>query len=176
MSWCPFIGASGHDHGASPYQVLAGVALQAPAVRSVTAQLHEAEIRRFGRRYSHECRELKGKVLPAHSDLTTGVQIADLVAYVISRGFRTPQMTKPARAELSHLANQVARPRYRATRERRGNPELVIWSFAHITDLRTQAERDEGPSKNKKGNEAPKRLKASTENRCRYPGRRQAPS
>ena len=33
-----------------------------------------------------------------HSDLTTGVQIADLVAYVISWGFRTPEMTKPARA------------------------------------------------------------------------------
>ena len=31
----------------------------------------------------------------AHSDLTTGVQIADLVAYVISWGFRTPRMIKP---------------------------------------------------------------------------------
>ena len=51
-------------------------------------------------------------------------------------------MTKPARAELSHLADQVARLRYRATRERLGNPEFEIWSFAHITDLRTQAERD----------------------------------
>ena len=39
-----------------------------------------------------------------HSDLTNGVQIADLVAYVISWGFRTPQMTKPARAELSQLS------------------------------------------------------------------------
>ena len=81
-----------------------------------------------------------------HSDLTTGVQIADLVAYVISWGFRTSQMTKPARAELSQLSSQVARLRYRATRERLGNPEFGIWSFAHITDLRTLAERDEGVS------------------------------
>ena len=81
-----------------------------------------------------------------HSDLTTGVQIADLVAYVISWGFRTPRMTKPARAELSRLADQVARLRYRATRERLGNPEFDIWSFAHITNLRTQVERDEGRS------------------------------
>ena len=79
-----------------------------------------------------------------HSDLTTGVQIADLVAYVISWGFRTPRMTKPARAELSRLVDQVARLRYRATRERLGNPEFDIWSFAHITDLRAQVERDEG--------------------------------
>ncbi len=81
-----------------------------------------------------------------HSDLTTGVQIADLVAYVISWGFRMPRMTKSARAELSQLANQVAGLRYRATRERLGNPDFEIWSFAHITDLRTQAERHEGAS------------------------------
>jgi len=79
-----------------------------------------------------------------HSDLTTGVQIADLVAYVVSWGFRTARMTKPGRPELSDLAKQVARLRYRAMRERRGNPRFEIWSFAHITDLRTQAERDDG--------------------------------
>ena len=76
-----------------------------------------------------------------HSDLTTGVQIADLVAYVISWGFRMALMSKPARSQLS---NQVAGLRHRAIRKRLGNPEFEIWSFAHITDLRTQAERDEG--------------------------------
>ena len=80
-----------------------------------------------------------------HSDLTTGVQIADLIAYVISWSFRMARMTKPARAELSDLANQVARLRYRAVRDRGGNPQFEIWSFAHITDLRTQAERDDDP-------------------------------
>ena len=54
-----------------------------------------------------------------------------------------PCMTKPAREELSPFANQIARLRYRAVRERLGNPEFEIWSFAHISDLRTQAERDE---------------------------------
>ena len=84
MSWFLFIDESGHDHGASPYEVLAGVAIQDRAVREVIAQLHEAEIRCFGRRYSDGRRELKGKVLLVHSDISTGVQIADLVAYVIS--------------------------------------------------------------------------------------------
>ena len=290
MAWFLFIDESGHDRVESPYEVLAGVAIQDRAVREVIAQLHEAETRSFGRRYSDGVRELKGKVLlkkkvfrhreldaevqaadiPAlahaalddgaratarmlkalalaklgyvasvfeicaqigcrafasivetdarptvggglrkdyaylferffyfledigtdeqgvvvfdeleksqshllidqmhryfadtavgrhrasriipepffvHSDLTTGVQIADLVAYVISWGFRTPRMVKPARAELSNFADQVARLRYRTTRDRLGNPQFEIWSFAHIFDLRTQAERDDG--------------------------------
>ena len=92
-------------------------------------------------------RQRSNRIIPepffVHSDLTTGVQIADLVANVISWGFRTPQMTKPSRAELSQLSNQVASLRYRATRKRLGNPEFGIWSFAHIIDLRTQAERGE---------------------------------
>jgi hypothetical protein len=78
-----------------------------------------------------------------HSDLTTGVQIADLVAYCVSWGFRTNQMTKPFRAELSDFIEQIAALRYRTTRERNGNPDFQIWSFAHITDLRTRAERED---------------------------------
>jgi hypothetical protein len=77
-----------------------------------------------------------------HSELTTGIQIADLVAYVISWGFRTPQMTKSPRSELADYVRQVARLRYRAIREVRENANFEIWSFAHITDLRTRAERD----------------------------------
>lgn len=290
MAWFLFIDESGHDRVASPYEVLAGVAIQDRALREVIDRLHGAEIGSFGRRYSDGHRELKGSVLlkrkvfrhrdlnaeldPAdvptlaqaalddgtradapmlkalalaklnyvasvfdtcgrfdcrafasivetdarptaggglrkdyaylferffyfledntageqgvvvfdelekskshllidqmhryfaqtavgrhrasriipepffvHSDLTTGVQIADLVAYVISWGFRMPRMTKPARKELLPFANQIARLRYRAVRERLGNPEFEIWSFAHITDMRTQAERGEG--------------------------------
>lgn len=76
-----------------------------------------------------------------HSDLTTGVQIADLIAYIVSWGFRTPPMTKPAREELAGYAQQVSRLRRRWVREVNGNPGFVIWSFAHIPDLRTRIER-----------------------------------
>ena len=148
MSWFLFIDESGHDHGAPPYEMLAGVAIQERAVREVIAQLQEAEIRCFGQRYSDGRRELKEMVLLVHSDFTTGVQMDDLVAYVIFWGFRTPRMIRPVRVEWSHLANQVARLRYQATRERLGNPEFDIRSFAYITDLRMQAELDEGPSRN----------------------------
>ena len=76
-----------------------------------------------------------------HSDLTTGIQIADLAAYVISWGFRLGQMAKPARTELSGLAHQIAGLRHLAVRNLSGNPNFQVWSFAHITDLRTLPER-----------------------------------
>ena len=289
MAWFLFIDESGHDRCASPYEVLAGIAIRDLALREFIARLHDAEVASFGRRYSNAHRELKGsrllkrkvfrhaglnadldptqiptlacaalddgteaspvmlkalalakldyvakvfdicaefgsrafasivetnarptergglrkdyaylferffyflednaadeqgivvfdelekskshllidqmhryfeetavgqhrasRIIPepffVHSDLTTGVQIADLLAYVISWGFRLPTMTKPAREELSPFADRIARLRYLTTRERRGNPRFGIWSFALITDLRTQAERDD---------------------------------
>jgi hypothetical protein len=77
-----------------------------------------------------------------HSDLTTGVQLADLAAYCISWGFRIPyRITKPSRSEIAPYAQQVARLRYRATRQMHGMRDYEIWSIAHITDLRTQLER-----------------------------------
>lgn len=87
-----------------------------------------------------------GLIIPepffVHSDLTTGVQIADLVAYTISWGFRINKMKKPARPELKVLADQVSSLRYKTTRQRK-NKDFDIWSFSHITDLRTRAEKED---------------------------------
>lgn len=90
----------------------------------------------------HRATRILSEPFFVHSDLTTGVQIADLAAYVISWGFRTSRMSKPAREELSGFADQIARLRHRAVRNRLGNSRFEIWSFAHIKDLRTQAERE----------------------------------
>jgi hypothetical protein len=79
-----------------------------------------------------------------HSELTTGVQIADLVAYILSWGFRLPGMMEPARAELKGLVDRVCQLRHRAIRERMGNPQFVIWSFALINDLRAREEAGGG--------------------------------
>ena len=76
-----------------------------------------------------------------HSDLTTGVQIADLIAYCISWGFRTQRMRKAARQEFDGYAKQIADLRFRSERYRDGRDDFEIWSFAHITDLRTSLER-----------------------------------
>ncbi len=75
-----------------------------------------------------------------HSDLTTGIQIADLVAYVVSWAFRTTAIDKPARPELAPFADQVAKLRYDAIRNV-GGETMRIWGFAHIDDLRTRSER-----------------------------------
>ena len=59
-----------------------------------------------GRRRSH-------LIIPepffVHSDLTTMVQIADLIAYLLSWGIRLKGMTAPRRTELSHLSQKVMR-------------------------------------------------------------------
>jgi hypothetical protein len=95
-------------------------------------------------------RQRAGRVLPepffVHSDLTTGVQIADLVAYILSWGLRLRSMTKPARPELGGYAAQVSQLRHRTVREVAGNPQFTIWSFSYITDLRSQLERDLEPA------------------------------
>ena len=286
MAWLLFVDESGHDRMASPYEVLAGVAIRDRVVSDLIRRLHEAEFRCFDRRYSEGPRELKGSALLkrkvfrhrdlavsldradvaalaraalddgahanprmlkalaqakldyvgsvfdichefgcrafasivetdappteagglrkdyaylferffyflqdtgddqgivvfdeleksqshllidqmhryfgetavgrsratriisepffVHSNLTTGIQIADLVAYVISWGFRLPQMTKPARMDLSGLTHQIAGLRPLAVRDLKGNPNFQVWSFAHITDMRTLPER-----------------------------------
>ena len=93
-------------------------------------------------------RRRASRVLPeplfVHSELTTGVQLADLVAYIVSWGFRTGGMTEPARPELAGLVDRVRLLRYRAVREKMGNPEFGIWSFAVIDDLRAREELKAG--------------------------------
>ena len=93
-------------------------------------------------------RQRAGRILPeplfVHSDLTTGVQIADLIAYIVSWGVRFKGMAKSSRAELAGYAAQVSELRHRAVREVDGNPQFAIWSFSFITDLRSQSERGTG--------------------------------
>ena len=61
MAWLLFIDESGHDRRLAPYEVLAGVAVQDYHAWNLIKELHAAEIRRFGRRYSAGTDELKGK-------------------------------------------------------------------------------------------------------------------
>lgn len=92
-------------------------------------------------------RQRAGRVIPepffVHSDLTTGIQLVDLIAYVISWGFRgITDMTQPARTELEPFARQVCGLRHRSVREIDGNPEFGIWSFTFVRDLRPRSERE----------------------------------
>ncbi|MBM4361046.1 MAG: DUF3800 domain-containing protein [Deltaproteobacteria bacterium] len=76
-----------------------------------------------------------------HSELTTGVQIADLVAYVISWNVRVGGMDRPRREELDPLGLAVLGGRHRAVVPRVGYPDgFLVWSFAVIDDLRPRTE------------------------------------
>jgi hypothetical protein len=79
-----------------------------------------------------------------HSDLTTGIQIADLAAYCISWGFRKiPHMLEPVRHELTSYSEQISKMRHRSIRNRMQKPDFGIWSFSYISDLRTQLDMSE---------------------------------
>lgn len=76
-----------------------------------------------------------------HSDLTTGIQIADLVAYCLSWGYRLQGMTEATRAELAPYIAQIKSMERAAIRSIQGNDNFVIYSVCHIEDLRTYLER-----------------------------------
>lgn len=67
-----------------------------------------------------------------HSDLTTLIQTADIVAYVISWGLRLRWMTAPSRAELHPLADHVRRLQF--IRETEGGDRT--YGMKVISDLR----------------------------------------
>ncbi len=66
-----------------------------------------------------------------HSDLTTAIQLVDIVAYIISWGLRIPKkMTRPARGELKIFAESVNDLRYSSVRD-----DHRQWSFAYLNSL-----------------------------------------
>ncbi|MDD4951125.1 MAG: DUF3800 domain-containing protein [Desulfovibrionaceae bacterium] len=71
-----------------------------------------------------------------HSDLTTLIQLTDIVAYILSWGVRFGAMAKPARAELARLAEFVLQLRHWSRRQVNGQEDFVVWSLTHISDLR----------------------------------------
>lgn len=87
-----------------------------------------------------------GRIVPepffVHSDLTTGIRIADLVAYLLAWNVRVAAMDAPVRAELNEMGRLVLNLRHRAIVPRPGYPDgFSVWSFAVIDDLRTRDER-----------------------------------
>lgn len=76
-----------------------------------------------------------------HSDLTTAIQLADLVAYIVAWGLRLPAMKAPARTELSTLAEKV-RGLQHVTRQTRGGRVIVVPSFTVINDLRARCQKE----------------------------------
>lgn len=93
-----------------------------------------------------------------HSDLTTGVQLADLVAYIVSWGVRfRPDMTREAREELKAYGDQVCSLRHLSRDRELGDLGMGdVWSFCFLTDLRSRLEKE--GDKKEKGNAFPQSL------------------
>jgi len=92
-------------------------------------------------------RQRAGQIIPepffVHSDLTTGIQLADLVAYLVSWGFREKRMTQPHREELNDFITQVSQLRYRTHREVGPSHTLVtVWSFVALSELTSSEAED----------------------------------
>lgn len=67
-----------------------------------------------------------------HSDLTTIIQVADIVAYAINWGLRLSGMKEPARPDLAPLAQEVRLMRY----HHRSEGGADVWGIKVIRDLR----------------------------------------
>lgn len=72
-----------------------------------------------------------------HSDLTTMVQVADLIAYILSWGVRLSGMSEPKRDELGNLAAKVMRLRF--TQHTPGG--YTNYGFKIINDLRAREDQ-----------------------------------
>lgn len=72
-----------------------------------------------------------------HSDLTTMVQVADLIAYILSWGVRLTGMTEPKRDELDRLSAKVMSLRFTQHTPR----GYTNYGFKIINDLRARDEQ-----------------------------------
>lgn len=80
-----------------------------------------------------------------HSDLTTAVQIADIVAYSLNWGTRLNRMSQPTRPEMVTFGQQAFELRYIGQRpdSQRGTVLRPVYGITYIDDLRPRSERAE---------------------------------
>jgi uncharacterized protein DUF3800 len=78
MAYFLFVDESGHDHRASPYEVLAGVAVEDSKLWDIIQDLKRLEIDCFGGRYSTPTRELKATKLLTAKTFRLAAQAAPL--------------------------------------------------------------------------------------------------
>lgn len=102
---------------------------------------------------THKGQERATRIVPeplfVHSDLTTGVQLADIAAYLLSWGFRVENLTKPAREELKPFVRGLSKLRYKTVRNVPHKGVLDVWSIAIINDLRAREQIDFSQSNEK---------------------------
>lgn len=78
-----------------------------------------------------------------HSDLTTAVQLVDIVAYCFNWGVRLNNMTEPTRREIEPLAEVAVNMRYVGRRfDEADGREWPSYGVFYLDDLRPKQERE----------------------------------
>jgi Protein of unknown function (DUF3800) len=78
-----------------------------------------------------------------HSDLTTGVFLADLVAYILGWGWRTGKMPQPARPELRPYALKLSEMQFQGQKPKSdGTGVWQLHGITYLDDLRGQSDRE----------------------------------
>lgn len=78
-----------------------------------------------------------------HSDLTTAVQLADIVAYCFNWGLRLNKMSQPTRAEIEPFAKMALDIRYEGVRPTEdGQGERRQYGVFYLDDLRPKWQRE----------------------------------
>jgi hypothetical protein len=75
-----------------------------------------------------------------HSDITTAVQVADIVAYSLNWGLRFKKMKKPTRHEMEEFGQLALSLQYIGIRD-----ENTVYGIKYIDDLRPRLERNASP-------------------------------
>jgi hypothetical protein len=77
-----------------------------------------------------------------HSDLTTGVFLADLAAYIIAWAWRLQRMTQPVREELRPYAQKLHDMQFQGEKPKGGGQGIwELHGIVYIDDLRGQFDR-----------------------------------
>ena len=108
---------------------------------------------------TYKGRQRSSRIVPepffVHSDLTTAVQIADIVAYSLNWGLRLNRMDQPTRPEIEPFGQRACRPPVHGQRPdavQRGSGMRPVYGITYIDDLRPRGERHGGLG-NKKGSD-----------------------
>ncbi len=80
-----------------------------------------------------------------HSDLTTGVFLADLAAYILGWAWRLHRMNHPVRQELRPYAAKLHDMQFHGEKPKPGGDGVwELHGIVYLDDLRSQADREQG--------------------------------
>jgi hypothetical protein len=97
--------------------------------------------------HTYKGRQRSSRIVPepffVHSDLTTAIQIADIVAYSVNWGVRLNRMDQPMRPEMESFGQRAFELRYTGQRPDATRYDVVrpVYGITYIDDLRPRGER-----------------------------------